>query len=158
MDEEQAKNSLNVEYETLMETSEKAFLRTILNISSPSRTEKDSEEGTYKLGLLATKKIDDAKTSKLIIYSCGTFAADVDIGNGQLVVSNLYQNMDIATGAVNYLNEREDIITISKSYDDTSYLNTTQKQHYIILAITFATPIVIMAVGIIIWQVRRRKK
>ena len=42
-DEEEAKESLKVEYETLMETSEKAFLRTDLKIQSSTRTEKDSE-------------------------------------------------------------------------------------------------------------------
>lgn len=139
-----------------METSEKAFLRTNIKIASPSKTEQDGKEDTFKVGVLAKKKIDDEKESKLIIYSSGTFAADIDIGDGRTPLSALYQNMEIVTGAVNYLNSRDDIITISKNYDDTSYLNTTEKQHSIILAIIFGIPTLIIIIGIIVWQIRRR--
>ena len=157
-EETEEAGDLQVEYDTLMETSEKAFIRTDLTIPSTSRTEKDSEEGTYSLGVLVTKQVNDSKKSKLVIYSSGTFATDIDIGDGQTTLSSLYDNMKILTSAVNYLTEREDIITISKSYDETSYLNATEQQHYIILAVTFGIPILIIVIGIVIWQIRRRKK
>lgn len=139
-----------------METSEKAFIRTNVKIASASKTEQDGKEDIFKVGVLAKKKLDDEKESKLIIYSSGTLAADIDIGDGRTPLSALYQNMEIVTGAVNYLNSRDDIITISKNYDDTSYLNTTEKQHSIILAIIFGVPTLIIIIGIIVWQIRRR--
>jgi len=141
-----------------LETSDKAFLRTDPTNTSAKREETDGEEKNYTLGLLATKKIDDTKVSKLIIYSSGAFAADVAIGDLDLLLSDLYYNRSIVTSAVNYLNDRDDIISISKVYDDTSYLDVTEAQHYRILAVIFITPIVIIAAGIVVWQIRRRKK
>lgn len=151
--------SLNVTYETLMQTSSSAFVRTNLNQSSTTRTSSDSEVGTYNVGVLATKTVGDNSTSKLIIYSNEIFASDmtITIGNYKYSLVNLYNNMDIVANSISYLNEREDTITIRKNYDSVTYSVTTQ-QHSVIMAIIFITPIVIIIAGVVVWQVRRRKK
>jgi len=69
----------------------------------------------------------------------------------------LYNNEDAVLNSIAYLNEREDIITIRKGYDVVTY-TATQLQHNIIMAIIFIAPLIIIIIGIIVWQHRRRKK
>lgn len=152
-------DELGVEYETLITTTDTAFVRTDLTITSAGRTESDSEEGQYTLGVLATKQIDENTTSKIVFYANELFATNIPVRimgyTYQLV--DLYNNKDIAVNSIAYLTEREDIITIRKNYDSVTY-TVTQLQNNIIMAIIFIVPVVIIAVGIVIWQVRRRKK
>lgn len=156
---------LGVRYETLMQTTSNAFIRTNYNIQSVKKSSSDSEAKSYTLGVLATKTVADNKTSKLIIYGNELFIADMPIQIESSPAQNqtyqtyaiaLYNNKDIAANAVAYLNEREDLITIRKNHDDVSY-NVTKEQHNVIMMIIFITPLVIIIVGIIVWQVRRRK-
>ena len=69
----------------------------------------------------------------------------------------LYNNYDVVLNSIAYLNEREDIITIRKDYDTVAY-TATELQNNIVMAIIFIIPLVIIIIGIIVWQVRRRKK
>ena len=156
---EEKLEELGVTYEVLSYTSEKAFLRTNLNQSSPSRTSLDSEEAKYIVGAVATKTIDDNNTSKLVVYSNELFATDMKVKlNGyDYFIVELYNNKDIALNSIAYLNEREDIITIRKTYDTVTY-TATQMQHNIIMAIIFITPLAIIVIGIVVWQYRRRKR
>ena len=155
---------LNVEYERLITTSDSAFVRKNLNITSTTRTSQDSEEGTYIAGVLATKTLTTAEdseesglTSKLIVYSNSMFTTDmaIPLGQYQYPFVSFYNNIDIVPNAVLYLNEREDIITIRKNYDTVTF-TATQSQENIVKAIIFITPIVIMVMGIVVWLIRRR--
>lgn len=150
---------LGVEYETLAITSEKSFLRTDITQNSATRTEKDGEEEASAVAAIATKKIDDNTTSKLVIFSNELFAMDmpIQIEGYRMYTASLYNNTDMILNSVSYLNEREDTITIRKNGDQVSY-TVTAKQNLIIMAIIFIVPIVIIILGIIVWQVRRRKK
>ena len=47
--------------------------------------------------------------------------------------------------------------TIRKNSEITTY-TVTEQQNTIILAVIFTIPAVIVVIGIIVWQVRRRKK
>ena len=49
------------------------------------------------------------------------------------------------------------MITIRKDTETSAY-TVTQSQNIIILSIIFAIPVMIIIVGIIVWQVRRRRK
>ena len=55
------------------------------------------------------------------------------------------------------LPEKEDQIRIRKNYESVTY-TPTEFQNNVVLAIIFIIPLVIVIAGIIIWQVRRRKK
>lgn len=143
---------IDVEYETIAETSEKAFLRTNLNISTANRTDLDSEEAAYTVGVLATKTIEDEKTSKLIMFSDGMFT-ERQLQNYIIEAGN---NKDIIANSVAYLNKKENTITIRKNYDMVNY-TVTQSEHNIIMGIIFITPFAMIVIGIIVWQVRRRK-
>ena len=105
------------------------------------------------------KDTENEQTSKLIIYANELFAMDmpVQINGTTMYTVELYNNRDLILNSVAYLNEREDTITIRKNYETVNY-TVTEQQHTIIMTVIFALPIVIMIAGIIIWQLRRRKK
>lgn len=150
---------LGVEYETLATTTEDAFLRTNLNQNSVLRTAEDSEAGECTVAAIATKTLEDGSTSKLVIYSNELFAMDmqVQINGYAMYTIDLYNNKDLILNSIGYLNEREDTITIRKNYEDVSY-TVTEEQNSIIMIIIFTIPVVIIIAGIVVWQVRRRKK
>lgn len=159
MDDSEKLAELGVTYETLLTTSNTAFIRTNLNLNTVSRTSEDSEEKAYIIGAMATKEIDSEKTSKLIIYSNELFASDgtIPIGSYTYIMSTLYNNKDIVANAVSYLNNKENTITIRKNSESVTY-SVTQKQHNIIMGIIFIIPFVIILIGIIVWRIRNHKK
>lgn len=157
---EEKQEELNVKYEALASTTEQAFVRTDLKgQTSPNRTATDSEQGSYTIAAIATKTIEEGKTSKLIIYGNELFAMDmqVQINGYTMSTVNLYNNKDLILNSIAYLNEREDTMTIRKNYEAVNY-TVTEQQNTIIMLIIFALPVVIILIGIIIWQLRRRKK
>lgn len=156
---EEKKEELNVEYEKIAYTSNQAFRRTNLTLTTATRTNLDSEEAEFVVGGIVNKKIDENNNSKLIIFGNELFVSDMPLKlNGyEYNIAELYNNADVVLNSIAYLNEREDTITIRKSYDSVTY-TATQLQHNIIMAIIFITPLLIIVLGIIVWQVRRRKK
>lgn len=152
-------SELGVTYEPLANTSSKAFLRTNLNLKSVSRTSEDSEEQECMIAAVATKEVGEDKTSKLIVFADELFAMDTPIKMDQytLKIVDIPNNKDLVLNSISYLNERENTITIRKTGDNVKY-TVTEQQHNIIFIIIFAIPIVIVILGIVVWQIRRRKK
>ena len=149
---------LKVENEILGTTSEKAYVRTNLTQNSATRTEQDGKEESCTIAAIATKTIDDKK-SKLIIFGNELFAMDMQVqmnGYGMLTV-DLYNNKDLILNSIAYLTERENTITIRKNSETVNY-TVTEQQNTTIMTIIFTLPVVIIIAGIIIWQLRRRKK
>ena len=70
---------------------------------------------------------------------------------------NFRSNSDILLNTVSYLADRDPAVTIRKKTEYVSY-TATQKQDLIIRSIIFILPFVIIIIGIIIWQIRRRKR
>ena len=62
----------------------------------------------------------------------------------------------IPTPAVAYLTKREDTLTIRKDMKNTTYAATVNENR-IILTIIFAVPIIIIIIGIVVWNIRKRK-
>lgn len=156
--DDEALEKLGVEKEVLATTSEKAFYRSDISITSTSKATSD-EEGKATVGALLTKKVDDDTTSKLIVYSNNVFITNMQISiNNQyyLYAYEFYNNEDLALNSISYLTDREDTILIRKDTETSTY-TVTENQQRIILAIIFAVPALIIIAGIIIWQVRRRK-
>ena len=58
---------------------------------------------------------------------------------------------------ISYLTERQDTITIRKSNDEEKY-TVTDAEDAVIKTIIFIIPVLIIGIGIVVWQVRRRKK
>lgn len=150
---------LGVEVETLATTGDTAFYRKDLSIESVSKKDSD-EEGSATVGALLTKKINENTTSKLIIYSNNMFITNVQVSiNAQyyLYALDFYNNEDLVLNSISYLTGRDDTITIRKDTETTTYTVTEQQQN-IILIIIFVVPVIIVVAGIIVWQVRRRRK
>lgn len=151
---------LGVDVEYLTAASSDAFYRTDLSITSASKTDSDEDIDSSTTGAILTKKIDDEKESKLVVFSNAVFATNtkIQVATGYYIYAiDLYNNKDILLNSISYLTEREDNITIRKNVEITTY-TVTEQQHRVILTIIFAVPIAIIILGIVVWQMRRRKK
>lgn len=155
---EEEREKLNLTVNELLRSSEKSFFRSDLSISSYSATEKD-EKGSALLGAEIVKKVKEDTESTLIVYASNLFASDTSltIGNSYAQVLMLYNNKDLVLNSIAYLSEREDAITIRKNVGSVTY-TATQQQHNIIQAVIFSVPVIIIIAGLVVWQIRRRKK
>ncbi len=100
-----------------------------------------------------------AITSKLIIYGENYFISDYPLSqNSQYAAIQLATyNKDVVLNSIAYLVDREQDITARKSTGTVTY-TATEQQDTIIRIIIFAVPIAIIILGIVVWQIRRRKK
>ena len=151
---------LGVEIETLAQTSTESFYRTDYSIQTNSKTDDDEDSPSATVGALAKKTIDDDTTSELIVYSKNIFITNLRIAISQEYYSyalDFYNNEDLAMNSIAYLTERDNMITIRKDTETTTY-TVTQEQNTIILTIIFAIPALIVIFGIVVWIIRRRKR
>ena len=158
--DEKTLENIGVNYQTIAKTSESAFLRTNLTIGTMSKTNQDIDAGNSIVGALVTRKLEEGKVAEMIVYANAVFATNqqINMNNAYATYANkLCNNDDVVINSVSYLTQRTDTITIRKDTDSVSY-TVTQVQHNIIMAIIFILPILIIIAGIIVWQLRRRKK
>ena len=148
---------LKVEKEDLLTASKESYFRSDLSIMDTNKTEKD-QTGEFTVGAQFTKTVENDKKSKLVLYGENYFITDVPMGqNSQTPLIRVADNKDLALNSLADLTEREDDITVRKTSDEVNY-TPTEQQDIIIKIIIFAVPCLIILVGIIVWQVRRRKK
>lgn len=160
---------LNVEETDLLLASENSYFRTNFNIQSNAKSEGE-ETGTFVVGAELEKTIQKATeatedkeatsaiTSKLIIYGENYFISDSKLSNNSSYGAiQLAYNKDLVLNSIAYLVDREEDITARKSTGTVTY-TATETQDTMIRVIIFAVPILIIIVGVVIWQVRRRKK
>lgn len=151
---------LGVGYEILASTGEKSFIRTNFDTNSYTRTDLDSEEGSFVVGARATKKISDDISSEIIIYSNELCASNLQIpvsSQYYMYAVDLYNNKDIILNSISHLTERTDTITIRKT-DETENYTVSEQEDTIIKIIIFTIPTVIIIIGLVVWQIRRRRK
>lgn len=155
--EDEELDALGLDITNFVTSSETSFYRNNLNISSTSATSSD-EVGEWVIASSIKKELEDGNTSTLIAFANNIFVTDyqVQIGNQTTYAIAIYNNKDIILNTVAYLNEREDSITIRKDMGVVTY-TATEKQDTIIRAIIFIFPILIIVIGIIVWQKRRRR-
>ena len=156
---------LNVEKTDLLKTSENAYFRTNLNIQTDTAVEGE-ETDSFIVGAELDKTIsaaneetgESAKISKLVIFGENAFITDYPlVQNSQYSAIMLGGNKDLVLNSIAYLVDREDDITVRKSTGTVTY-TATEQQDMVVKAIIFTIPAIIIIAGIIIWQVRRRKK
>ncbi len=154
-----------VEKTDLAVTGEGAYFRTNFNNQQESKAEGE-ETGSFTVGAELEKTIKEENeetgenkvTSKLVIYGENYFISDYQLSqNSQYGAIQLAYNKDLALNSIAYLVNRPEDITARKSTGTVTY-TATEMQDTIIKAIIFTVPIIIILVGIIVWQVRRRKK
>ena len=148
---------LKVEKEEILTTSESSFFRSDLKSESTTKTDKDIA-GEFTVGAKLTKTIKDEVKSTLIIYGDNYFISDTTVTqNSQTPILLAYDNKELVINSITNLTDREDSVTIRKATDSVTY-TATQTQDTIIRVVIFAVPCLIILTGIIIWQVRKRKK
>ena len=152
---------LGVQAETLATTGPNSYYRTNYSLAvNTGKTDADEEAGSATVGALLKKTINDDTTSEMIVYANNIFITNVQVRISQtsaVVALDLYNNEDLAMNSIAYLSGRDNMITIRKDVETTSY-TVTDEQNTIILSIIFTIPVVIMLAGIIVWQYRRRKR
>ena len=156
---------LKVTKTDLLLASENSYFRTNFNIQSNS-VSANEETGTFIIGAELEKTIQEANeetgdsriTSKLVIYGENYFISDYPLSqSSQYPTIQLAYNKDLILNSIAYLVDREEDITARKSTGAVTYTATAQ-QDIIIRIIIFAVPMVIIIAGIVVWQIRRRKK
>lgn len=162
--------NLNVTKTDLVTAKSSAFLRNTYNTETVDKLDTDEDAGGAVLGTLLTKKItkEDGTevNSELILYSSSIFASDLAVtlygtnsnSSSQVLGIMFYNNKDLLVNSVSYLTQRTDNITIRKDQGTVYTFTATQTEKNVIVGIIVALPIIIILTGIIVWQVRRRKK
>lgn len=154
-----------VEKTDLALASENSYFRANFNIQQNVVSEGE-EKGSFVVGAELEKTLKDkneetgesAVTSKLIIFGENYFISDYQLSeNSQYGAIQLAYNKDLVLNSIAYLVDRPEDITARKSTGTVTY-TATEQQDTIIRTIIFTVPIVIVLAGIIVWQVRRRKK
>ena len=155
----------NVKKTELVKASEGAYFRTDFNNQQNAIAEGE-EKGAFTVGAELEKTLKEkneetgksAVTSKLVIFGENYFISDYQLSeSSQYGAVQLAYNKDLVLNSIAYLVDRPEDITARKSTGTVTY-TATETQDTIIRVIIFAVPIAIILIGIIIWQVRRRKK
>ena len=158
--------NLNVLESYLAITSEEAYFRTDFNNTSSSAAEGE-EKGYFVVGAELEKTITEANeetgesalTSTLIIYGENYFISDYPLTQSSqyAAIQVSSHNKDLVLNSLAYLSDREEDITARKNIGTVTF-TATEQQDTIVRIIIFTVPIVIILVGLIVWQKRRRKK
>ena len=164
-------SNLGVTKEDIISTSSTSYFRK--NVSNTSSGTDGDEQGGFTVGGIFTKKIststekeentdensdDNGISSTLVIFGDNNFISDIQITsqtNPMLILAN---NKDLMLNSIAYLTNNDEDITIRKDYTKSSDFTPTDGQKEAIVKIIFAVPIAIMLFGLVIWQIRRRKK
>ena len=158
-------SELKVSKTDLALASKDSYFRTDFNAKSNVALENE-EKGTFIVGAELDKTLkekneetgESAVTSKMIIFGENYFITDYPLNqNSQYGAIQLAYNKDLVLNSIAYLADREEDITARKSTGTVKY-TATEEQDTIIKLIIFAVPIVIIIAGIVVWQIRRRKK
>ena len=161
--EEEMKN-LKVEKEDLLYSSEESLFVNNLELSAEEAA-KSADKGSNIISSLLTKTIKDAEgeepalESKALIIANATFITDYKVKqlSENYPISYLANNKDYVLNSVAYLTKKENTLKIRKDMSTSTY-TATEQQHKIVLAIIFIVPLTIIIAGIVVWNLRRRKR
>lgn len=155
--------NLNVTPQVILNTSDTALFRTEVSSTTSSKISSD-EKGSFLLGVKLTKEIqtseeENKKEATLYVISNNFFIADyqVTIGNTKVSPITFYNNKDYILNTIAELTENENAISIRKDTGVVTYTATEAQDKMIRIAIT-VFPICIIAIGIIVWGIRKKKK
>ena len=151
---------LNVTSQTILSTGDTTYFRK--DVSNTSDSTDGDEQGGFTVAGIYTKKIDENEEneikSELVIFGENNFISDLQISEGLNPMIFQGHNKDAVLNSISYLTEQDTGITIRKDYYGASSYTATDGQKALIMRIVFIVPIAIIAIGIVVWQVRRRKK
>lgn len=157
---EEALEQLNVKKQELIRTSDTTYFRK--NIANTSNSTNGDEQGGFLIGGIFTKKVsgeaENEINSNLAIFGDNDFVSDLQI-NSQ-IYPMIYQanNKDLVLNSIAYLTDKKEDITIRKNYTQTASFTATDGQKSIIIKVIFIVPLLIIVIGFVVWQIRRRRK
>lgn len=158
--------NLGVEQQAIITSPSTSYFRK--NIANTSLETEGDEQGEFTIGGIFTKdlskKEEDSEdqenklTSTLVLFGDNNFVSDIQINNQVNPMVFLGNNKDVILNSIAYLTDQDEDITIRKDYTKISNFTATEGQKLLIIRIIFIVPVAIIALGFIVWQVRRRKK
>ena len=149
---------LKVEKTDLVLTSDTTYFTKDLSGAMNTKTD---EKGAFTVGAQLVKTVSDNITSTLIIYGDNLFVSDatVSYGNYGAYAINLANNADLVLNSIASLTDKDEDITIRKNYTSSNTTFTpTDGEISIIVKIIFVVPVVVIALGVIVWIIRKNKK
>ena len=159
-------SSLSYSKETLLSSTDESLFITDLSTDIGTAVENATAASTLKSSEIAsslTKTItkDDGTElkSQLIIVSSASFMSDFVISelNQTYPLSSIGSNMDFVMNAVSNLAGKDNILTIRKEYNSSTY-TPTNLQHIIVIAIIILVPVAIIIGGLLVGFWRKRRK
>ena len=162
--------ALNVTREDIVTSSANAlFIQDIAQ--SASAAAETAEKSQSVIASILTKTITpaveasegveakDAVEAKLLVMANASFITDykVDQLSATYPISYLANNKDFMLNSISHMTSREDTLKIRKDMSNSTY-TPTEDQHAVVMVIIFAVPIAIIIAGIVVWQLRRRKR
>ena len=163
---EEELQSLNVTKETLLSSSPESMFITDLSDDINKAIEKAASQGMMKSSEIAsslTKKItkpDGTEVeSKLIIASSASFISDyvVEELNQTYPLSFIGSNIDFVMNSISELAGKDNILTIRKEYNNSTY-TPTNLQNIIVILTIILVPLFIIIAGILVGVWRKRRK
>ena len=102
---------------------------------------------------------EETETSQLILFGNDYFITDMQISSYYNPMVFIYNNADLFLNSVAYLTDNDEDITLRKNQTSSNVTFTaTEGEQDIILKLIFVVPVAIIALGIIVWIIRRNKK
>lgn len=136
------------------------------NISDPTKGVSDStisslEQATYTIGSELTRTVkngDNSVDSKLVIYAnTGFFTDSYQDANVNISTMNSPGNINLVLNTFAELGEEQDLITVRKAANVTEFKNT-ESEDRVVKLIIFGIPVLVIILGIVIWNYRRKKR
>lgn len=119
------------------------------------------EPSTYTIGSELTRTVkngDDSVDSKLVIYANVGFFTDVyNDANVDISTMSNPGNVNLVLNTFAELGEEEDLITVRKAANVTEFKNT-ESEDRVVRLIIFGLPVLVIILGIIVWNYRRKKR
>lgn len=162
MADEAKLEELGVEYQTLLKSSEKSFFVTDFSENAINSLSNQTPSSSI-IAAKITKKISteanaEPKTSNIVIIANGTFISNLEsVAAAGVSQANLYNNADFFISSVANLTDRDDTISVRKEMSSSTY-TPTETQNTVVLVIIFVIPIFVIILGIIVWNIRKRKR
>ncbi len=176
--DEDKQKELNVTYEDLLKSSDKSYFITDFSENALNSIASQTPESSI-IALKATKELSDnsnsqedasneestensdeaqTKSSEIIVIANSTFISNVQssVASNYSQV-NLYNNADFFLNSVANLTNREDTITVRKEASSSTYAPTNTENN-IVLIVIFVVPLLIIIIGISVWNHRKRKR
>lgn len=158
--------ALNVAKETLLSSTDESIFVTDLSTDISSAVENAATGTLVKASEVAssltktiTKEDGSQVESKLIIVASGSFMSDYVVSelNQSYPLSFLGSNMDFVMNSMSNLAGKDNILTIRKEYNSSTY-TPTNLQHIIVIAVIILIPLAIIIAGLLVGSWRKRRK